>query len=75
MYGLVAFNYQKRLDDLATPSWLVDTFRRHLDADPWPPSDEAQRQPIGTGSSRAGEGAGQVGVAHPPFEVSEVFRW
>jgi len=52
MYGLVAFNYQKRLDDLATPSWLVDTFRRHLDADPWPPSDEAQRQPIGTGSSK-----------------------
>lgn len=24
------FKYQKRLDDLATPSWLVDTFRRHL---------------------------------------------
>jgi hypothetical protein len=24
--GLIAFNYQKRLHDLATPSWLVGTF-------------------------------------------------
>ena len=28
-----AFKYQKCLDDLATPSWLVDTFHRYLNAD------------------------------------------
>jgi hypothetical protein len=52
MSGLMAFNYQKRLDDLAAPSWLVDTFHRYLDADPWPPSDKTQGQPIGIGSSK-----------------------
>jgi hypothetical protein len=30
----------------------VDTFHRHLDADPWPLSDKAQGQPIGTGSDK-----------------------
>jgi hypothetical protein len=49
---LPAFGYQKRLDDLAAPSWLVDTFRRYLDTDPWPASDKARGQPIGTGSNR-----------------------
>jgi hypothetical protein len=39
---LPAFDYKKRLDHLATPSWLVDTFRRYLDADNWPPWDKAQ---------------------------------
>jgi hypothetical protein len=40
-----AFNlkYQKRLNDLILPSWLVDTFRRFLDIDPWPPSDKAHQ--------------------------------
>jgi len=52
MQLLPAFNYQKCLDDRAAPSWLVDTFRRHLDADPWPPSDKARGQPISTGSSK-----------------------
>jgi hypothetical protein len=52
MFGLTAFNYQKRLDDQVAPSWLVDTFRRYLDADTWPPSDEAQGQLIGTGSNK-----------------------
>ncbi|KAF8228283.1 hypothetical protein L208DRAFT_1404099, partial [Tricholoma matsutake] len=52
MTNLPALSYQKRLDDLAAPSWLVDTFRRHLDADPWPLSDEARGQPINTGSSK-----------------------
>jgi hypothetical protein len=41
LHSNAAFKYQKRLDDLATPSWLVDTFRRHLDTDPWPLSDKA----------------------------------
>jgi hypothetical protein len=50
--NLPALSYQKHLNDLATPSWLVDTFRRHLDADPWPLSDKAQRQFIGIGSSK-----------------------
>ena len=50
--GLMAFNYQKRLDDLAAPSWLVDTFRRNLNADFWPSSDKCREQPIGTGSSK-----------------------
>jgi len=52
MAGLTAFKYQQRLDNLAAQSWLVDTFRRHLDADPWPPSDKFQGQPIGSGSSK-----------------------
>ena len=52
MSGLMAFNYQKRLDDLAAPSWLVDTFRRNLNADFWPSSDKFREQPIGTGSSK-----------------------
>jgi hypothetical protein len=46
------FDYQKRLDNLAMPSWLVDTFCRYLDADTWPPSDEAQGQLISTGSNK-----------------------
>ena len=46
---LPAFGYQKRLDDLVAPNWLVDTFRRYLIADPWPVSDKATRsKPIGT---------------------------
>ena len=49
---LPAFDYQKRLDDLAAPSWLVDTFHRFLDADTWPPLDKAQKQLIGIGSSK-----------------------
>jgi hypothetical protein len=52
MAGLTAFKYQKHLDDLATPSWLVDTFRRHLNTGYWPPLDQAQGQPIVVGSSR-----------------------
>jgi hypothetical protein len=52
MSGLTAFNYQKRLDDLVAPSWLVDTFRRYLDADTWPPSDEARGQLISTGLNK-----------------------
>jgi hypothetical protein len=50
LHSNAAFKYQKRLDDLVAPNWLVGTFRRHLDADPWPPSDKARGQPIGTGS-------------------------
>jgi hypothetical protein len=49
---LPAFNYQKRLDDLAAPNWLVETFRRNLNADFWPSSDKFREQPIGTGSSK-----------------------
>ena len=46
---LPAFSYQKRLDDLVAPNWLVDIFRRYLSADPWPVSDKAtRRNPIGT---------------------------
>ena len=41
MSGLTAFNYQKHLDNLVARNWLVDVFRRYLDTDPWPPSDEA----------------------------------
>jgi hypothetical protein len=52
MAGLTAFKYHQCLDNLAAPSWFVDTFRRHLDADPWPPSDEAQGQHIGYGSDK-----------------------
>jgi hypothetical protein len=57
--NLPALSYRKRLDDLATPSWLVDTFRRHLNADPWPLSAKAQGQPIGirSGKKRAREQA------------------
>ena len=49
---LPVFDYQKHLDYLAAPSLLVDTFRHYLDADTWPPSDDARRRPIGTGSSK-----------------------
>jgi hypothetical protein len=47
-----AFKYQKRLNDLMAPSWLVDTFWRYLDTHPWPPSDKMRRQPVSTGSSK-----------------------
>jgi hypothetical protein len=47
-----AFKYKKRLYDLTAPSWLVDTFRRHLNIDCWPPSDQARAQLIGIGSSK-----------------------
>jgi hypothetical protein len=47
-----AFKYQKHLNDLVAPSWLVDTFRRHLNAEFWPSSDKFREQPIGTGSSK-----------------------
>jgi len=48
---LPAFDYQKRLDDIAALSWLVDNFCRYLDGDPWLPSDKARGQPIGTRSN------------------------
>src|SRR6266436_5304999 len=48
----VVLNYEKRMAFLKSPDWLVHTFRRYLDADPWPLSDKAQRQSIGTGSSK-----------------------
>jgi len=66
MTNLPAWNYRKHLDDLAAPSWFVDTFRRNLDPDFWPPSDKAREQPIGTGSSkkRARE-QGKLGVRIP----------
>jgi hypothetical protein len=53
--NLPSLSYQKRLDDLAAPSWLVDTFCHHLEAEPWPQSDRAHGQPIGTGSSKKWE--------------------
>jgi len=52
MTNLPAFSYRKRLDDLAAPSWLVNTFRHNLNPDLWPSSDKFQGQPIGTGSSK-----------------------
>jgi hypothetical protein len=52
LYSNAAFKYQKHLNDLVAPSWLVDTFRHHLNADFWPPSDGARGQPIGAGSSK-----------------------
>jgi hypothetical protein len=64
-----AFKHQKRLNDLATPSWFVDTFRRHLNAEPWPPSDEAQGQPIGTGSGRKRvREQGKLDLRNPPMK-------
>jgi len=48
----VVLNYEKRMAFLKSPDWLVHTFGRYLDADPWPLSDKAQRQSIGTGSSK-----------------------
>ena len=55
--NLPAFRYRKRLDNLASPNWLVDTFRHHLsDADSWPLSDKAQAQPIGIGSGKKRRG-------------------
>ena len=52
LYSNAAFKYQKHLNDLVAPSWLVDTFRRHLNAEFWPSSDKFREQPIGTGSSK-----------------------
>ena len=46
------FRYQKRLNDLISPSRLADTFRPSShDKDHWPPSDKARGQPISIGSS------------------------
>ena len=50
--GLTAFNYQKRLDNLVARNWLVDVFRRYLDTNPWPSSDQSHGQLIGTGSNK-----------------------
>jgi len=52
LYSNAAFKYKKRLYDLTAPSWLVDTFRRHLNMDCWPLSDKARGQPSGTGSGK-----------------------
>jgi hypothetical protein len=52
MTNLPAFSYRKHLNDLAAPSWLVDTFRHNLNPNLWPSSDKFRRQPIGTGSSK-----------------------
>ena len=48
----VVLNYEKRMAFLKSPDWLVHTFRCYLSADPWPGSDKARGQPIGTGSSK-----------------------
>lgn len=45
-------NHTKWVASLKSPDWLVDTFRCHLNASSWPPSDKAQGQPIGSGSCR-----------------------
>ena len=47
-----AFKYQKHLDDLVARNWLVDVFRRYLDTNPWPSSDQSHGQLIGTGSNK-----------------------
>jgi hypothetical protein len=47
-----AFKYQKRLDNLVARNWLVDVFRRYLDTNPWPSSDQSHGQLIGTGSNK-----------------------
>jgi hypothetical protein len=65
LYSNAAFKYQKHLNDLVAPSWLVDTFRRHLNADFWLPSDEARRQPISTGSSKRAREQGKLEVRIP----------
>src|SRR6266436_4107161 len=52
MQLLPVFDYQKCLNDLAAPSWLVNIFHCYLDAYTWPPSDKAQWQLIGTVSSK-----------------------
>ena len=52
MSGLMAINYQKCLDDLVARNWLVNVFWHYLNTDPWPPSDKAQGQLIGTGSNK-----------------------
>ena len=73
--NLPALSYRKSLDDLAAPSWFIDTFRPHLDADPWPLSDQAQGQPICIGSSkkRAREQAMlELRISHAK---SQVFKW
>jgi hypothetical protein len=53
--GNVAFKHKKCLDNLVEPSWLVDTFTRHLSVDGWPPSDGARGQLFGAGSSNKRE--------------------
>ncbi|KAF8224871.1 hypothetical protein L208DRAFT_1409362, partial [Tricholoma matsutake] len=64
--ALAAFSYRKCLDDLVWRSWLVDTFRRHLNTDPWPTSDKAEGQPIGTRSSKKRERErGKLGLRIP----------
>jgi len=45
----VVFRYQQRMENLADPDWLVNTFRRHLNTGDWP-NDKAEGQPLGTGS-------------------------
>lgn len=51
---------------LKSPDWLVDTFRRHLNAGSWLSSDKAHLgQPIGSGSERARE-QGQPEPRIPP---------
>ena len=32
------------MDDLNRRGWLVETFKRHLEADPWPDKDKAVDQ-------------------------------
>ena len=48
----VVLNHTRRVASLKSPDWLVDTFRRHLNAGYWPSSDKAQAKPIGSGSSK-----------------------
>jgi hypothetical protein len=48
--GMVAFNYQARMDKLASSTWLVGTFRQHLaDREVWPKADGAVPQDIDNG--------------------------
>jgi hypothetical protein len=57
MTNLPAFSYRKRLDDLASPSWHVDTFCSYLDADIWPPSDKAKGSSLVLDLIRNGRGS------------------
>ena len=63
--GTIPFIYEKRMASLKSPDWLVDTFHRYLDADPWPRSDKAQAQPdVGKQTVGGARRVGAVASAH-----------
>jgi hypothetical protein len=56
LYSNTAFKYQKHLNDLVAPSWLVDTLKHHLNGDFGRPQTKLEGSQLVQDPVRSGRG-------------------